>query len=160
WGEARGEEGQVWQAGVSYLQQNVERLLALAPNARREDAASLLEQLRLQIGDELQRQTTRAMLAQRDLTAQLGLMTAELLAAMNVSESAEILARHLPAVGIQDALVALYQGPDEDRSAQAVVLIGAGLPVSAQGRVFNPRQFPLRELYPPGRPLLLTILPL
>ena len=159
WTEANGEDGQLWQAGLTYLYQNLGRLLKLAPDANSGQAASLLDRLRLLIGDEIQRQTTRAMLAHMEMTAQLGLMTAELLAAMNVPESAEILARHLPLVGIQNALVALYQGPEEDRSAQAVVLISAGLPAGVDGRRFEPRQFPLREFYP-AHPLQLTILPL
>ncbi len=127
WTEANGEDGQLWQAGLTYLYQNLDSLLALAPQAAPAFAASLLDRLRLQIGDEVQRQSTRAMLAHMDMTSQLGLMTAELLTAMNVPESAEILARHLPLVGIQNALVALFQGPEEDRSTQAVVLISAGL---------------------------------
>ena len=159
WTEASGEDGQLWQAGLTYLYQNLGRLLALAPGADSGLAAGLLDQLRLLIGDEIQRQTTRAMLAHMEMTAQLGLMTAELLAAINVPESAEILARHLPLVGIQNALVALYQGPEEDRSAQAVVLISAGLPAGVDGHRFEARQFPLREYYP-AQPLQLTILPL
>jgi signal transduction histidine kinase/DNA-binding response OmpR family regulator len=159
WTEASGEDGQLWQAGLTYLYQNLGRVLSLAPGANSGLAAGLLDRLRLLIGEEIQRQTTRAMLAHMEMTAQLGLMTAELLAAMNVPESAEILARHLPLVGIQNALVALYQGPEEDRSAQARVLISAGLPAGVDGRQFEPRQFPLREFYT-AQPLQLTILPL
>jgi signal transduction histidine kinase/CheY-like chemotaxis protein len=160
WTEARWEGGQLWQAGITYLYQNLDRLLQLTPRADPAFASGLLDRLRLQIGDQIQRQTTRALLAHMDLTAQLGLMTAELLTAMNVPESAEILARHLPLVGIQNALVALYQGPEEDESAQSVVLISAGLPSSVNGRRFEPRKFPLRDIYPAHQPLRLTLLPL
>jgi signal transduction histidine kinase/DNA-binding LacI/PurR family transcriptional regulator/CheY-like chemotaxis protein len=160
WAAERGEDGQLWQSGAACVAQHLDALLRLTPTTSRAFAAGLLDRLRLQIGDEIQRQTARAMLAHMELTAQLGQLTAELLSALNVADSAAILARHLPQVGIQNALVALYQGRDDDPVAQGTVLIGAGLPAPVSGRQFEPRQFPVRDIYPPGSPLHLTILPL
>ena len=50
----------------------------------------------------------------RTLSNQLGLMTSQLLAAIDVTDSAEILAQHLPRLGIQHALVAVYSQQDDD----------------------------------------------
>lgn len=160
WIEERGEDAHIWQVAADFISQNLTALFKLAPGADLTFVTGLLDRLRLQVSDQIQRQTTRAMLAHMDMTSQLGLMTAELLTALNIAESAEILAKHLPQVGIKNALVALYQASDEDEVAQAVVLISAGLPASTNGRRFDPRQFPLSDLYSTTEPIHLTILPL
>ncbi len=160
WVEERGEDAHIWQSGADFISQNLSALLKLAPGASPAFAAGLLDRLRLPVSDQIQRQTTRTMLAHMDMTSQLGLMTAELLTALNVAESAEILAKHLPQVGIKNALVALYQASEEDEVAQGVVLISAGLPASNNGRRFDPRKFPVPDFYPANEPVHLTILPL
>jgi signal transduction histidine kinase/DNA-binding LacI/PurR family transcriptional regulator/DNA-binding response OmpR family regulator len=162
WAEAKGEDAQLWQAGVAAMQQNLKSLQRLGPesDATATLAMSLLNRARLEIGDQLQKQTTREMLAHMEMTAQLGLMTAELLTALNIAESAEILARHLPKVGIKNALVALYEADEEDEVARGRVVLSAGLPMSHEGRRFAPREFPIPDLYPADELLHLTILPL
>ena len=99
------------------------------------------------------------MIQHMDMVSQLGLMTAELLTAMNISESADILTRHLPKVGIKNLLVALYDSDSEDHTSQATILYSAGLLDSANGQKFQTRKFPIREIYH-AEPLQLTILPL
>jgi len=160
WAEEHGEEAHLWQAGAAVIYQNMNAVLKLAPGADPSLAAGLLDRVRLEVSDQIQRQTTRAMLEHMEMTSQLGLMTVELLTAMNVPESAEILAKHLPQVGIQNALVALYEADDDDEVSQCRVLISAGLPASNNGRRFEPRKFPIPDIYPPNEPLQLTILPL
>jgi signal transduction histidine kinase/DNA-binding LacI/PurR family transcriptional regulator/CheY-like chemotaxis protein len=160
WTEARGEDAHLWQAATGFLLQKLNTLRALAPSADPAFAASLLDRARLEIGDYIQRQTTRSMLGHLDMTAQLGQLTAELLSAMNVDQSAEILSRHLPRVGIKNALVALYEPDGDERTSRGVVLFGAGMPAEAKGIRFEPRSFPIPEVYPPDRPVQLTILPL
>ncbi len=160
WTEARGDDAHLWQAATGRLPQKLTTLLALAPAAETAFAVSLLDRARLEISDQIQRQTTRAMLGHLDMLAQLGELTAELLAAMSIDQSAEILARHLPRVGIRNALVALYEPDGDERTARGVVLFGAGMPAAEAGLRFDPRQFPIPALYPPDEPVQLTILPL
>jgi signal transduction histidine kinase/CheY-like chemotaxis protein len=160
WTEERGEDAHVWQAGTAVLSQRLNTLLTLVPAADPVFAASLLDRARLEISDQIQRQTTRSLLGHMDMMAQLGQLTAEMLAAMNIDESAEILSRHLPRVGIKNALVALYESDGEERTSKGMVLFGAGLSASYNGIRFEPRKFPIPEIYPPDKALQLTILPL
>lgn len=160
WGESRGEDAHLWQAGVAAIQQNLKAVSQWLPEAETALVVSLLDRAQLEISDQIQKQTTREMLAQRDMTSQLGLMTAELLTALNIAESAEILERHLPKVGIKNAVVALYEADEDDEVARGQVLLSAGLPSRNNGRRFAPREFPIPDLYPSEALLQLTILPL
>ncbi len=156
WTEERGEDAHLWQAALGVV---LPWLNTLAAGASPVFAASLLDRARLEISVQIQRQTTRSMLRHLDMTAQLGQLTAELLSAMNIEQSAEILSRHLPQVGIKNALVALYEPDGEERTSSAVVLFGAGIPAACSGIRFEPRKFPTAEIYPLGSPIQLTILP-
>jgi len=164
WTEERDEDAHLWQAALGVVSP---WLNTLAAGASPVFAASLLDRARLEISDQIQRQTTRSMLRHLDMTAQLGQLTAELLSAMNIEQSAEILSRHLPLVGIKNALVALYEPDSEEPAASAVVLFVAGMSAAYNGIRFEPRKFPITsslpganpEIYPQDRPLQLTILP-
>lgn len=160
WTDERGEDAHVWQAGTAVLYQKMNALISLASGRNQAFAASLLDHVRLEISDQIQRQTTRSMLEHMDMMAQLGLMTAELLAAMDITEAAEILTRHLPSVGIKNALVALYEPDGEDKVSRGVVLFGAGLSASHNGQHFESRKIPISDIYPTTEALHLTILPL
>lgn len=160
WTEERGEDAHIWLTATSVLLQKINTLLNLVPKVDSVYAASLLDRVRLEISDQIQRQTTRSMLGYMDMTAQLGQLTAEMLAAMNIDQSAEILARHLPKVGIKNALVALYDEKGEEPTSHSTVLFGAGLPAGINGLRFESRKFPLVEIYPDEQPRQLTILPL
>ena len=100
------------------------------------------------------------MIEHMDMMSQLGLMTAELLTAMNISESADILTRHLPKMGIRNLLVALYDDTGEDRTSHGKILFTAGLSGIGDGQRFETRKFPIRGIYPEDEPIQLTILPL
>ncbi len=160
WTEEHGEDAHLWQAGTAVLYQKMNYLLGHVPEANQVFATGLLDRARLEISDRIQRQTTRSMLEKMDMTSQLGLMTAELLTALNINESASILDRHLSKVGIQNVLVALYEPQGDDRVAQAKVLLSAGLPSENEGRQFESRKFPIPGLYPANEALQLIILPL
>ncbi|HRE26246.1 MAG TPA: ATP-binding protein, partial [Anaerolineales bacterium] len=160
WTEERGDDAHLWQAATGILPQKMSLLLAAAPDADPADAVSLLDRARLEISDHIQRQTTRSMLGHMDMMAQLGELTAELLSAMSIDQSAEILSRHLSQVGIRNALVALYEPDGEGRASAATVLFGAGLSSEINGLRFEPRKFPISAAYPVDEPVQLTILPL
>ena len=61
------------------------------------------------------------------MMSQLGMVTAEMLTAMSIPDIADILARHLPKLGIDNILVAVYDEDGEDRTSRATILLTAGL---------------------------------
>jgi signal transduction histidine kinase/CheY-like chemotaxis protein len=160
WTDERDEDAHIWQAGIAILYQKMNTLLHLVPEADQGFTASLIDRVHLEISDQIQRRTTRSLIEHMDMMSQLGLMTAELLTAMNISESAEILTRHLPKVGISSLFVALYDDDGEDPTSHATILFTAGLSGEATGQRFETRKFPTPEIHPPGRPAQFTILPL
>jgi len=160
WTDERDEDAHIWQSGIATLYQKMNTLLNLAPEADQGFVTSLIDRVQLEISDQIQRRTTRSMIEHMDMMSQLGLMTAELLTAMNISESAEILTRHLPKVGIKNLLVALYNSNGEDHTSQATILFTAGLSSAVNGQRFETRKFPISEIYPTDESMQLTILPL
>ncbi len=160
WTEERGEDAHVWQTALAVLLQKLNHLYSMVDNFDPAYAASLLDSVRVEINDKIQRQTTRFMLGRMDMMAQLGQLTAEMVAAMNIDQSAEILARLLPQVGIQNALVALYDNLGEEPTSQGEILFSAGLPAKLNGLRFDSRKFPVSGLYDRSKPLQLIILPL
>ncbi|MFZ6031145.1 MAG: substrate-binding domain-containing protein [Chloroflexota bacterium] len=160
WIEARGEDAHFWQAAIGVLLQNVNSLLAMSPATDAALVTGLLDRARLEIGDQIQRQTTRSLLDHMDMVSQLGQLNTEMLAAMNIDQSAEILSRHLPRLGVRSVLAALYEADGDEPAAEGIVLFVAGMPATHRGLRFDPRQFPCQEIYPPGQPIQLTVLPL
>lgn len=160
WTDERGEDPHIWQTGLAVLYQHAATLLQLVPTAEQSFLTNLLDRIRLELSDQIQRRTTRSMLEHMDMMSQLGMVTAEMLTAMRIPELAEILARHLPRVGIENILVAVYDEDSEDRISRASVLFTAGLPGMLDGHKFETRKFPALQIYPADKPVHLTILPL
>ena len=160
WTDERGEDPHIWQTGLAVLYQQPTTLLHLVPTAEQSFLTNLLDRIRLEISDQIQRRTTRSMLDHMDMMSQLGMVTAEMLTAMRIPDLAEILARHLPKVGIENILVAVYDEDSEDRISRASVLFTAGLPGMLDGHKFETRKFPALQRYPGNKLIHLTILPL
>jgi len=160
WLEARGEDVYAWQAALSALRSNLPNLLPLIPEANPDFADTLIDGVCLEIGQQAQRQANEALLRHMEITNRLGLMTSQLLTALDASESARILAQHLPQLGIQHALAALYAPQENDLLPHCTVLLDAGLPQSGAGRQFPAREFPPPGLYPADAAFHLALLPL
>jgi signal transduction histidine kinase/DNA-binding LacI/PurR family transcriptional regulator/CheY-like chemotaxis protein len=160
WTDERDEDAHIWQAGVAILYQNANSLHRLAPQISQTFIANLIDRIQLEISNQIQQRTTRAMIEHMDMMSQLGMMTAELLTTMNISESANILTRYLPKVGIRNLLVALYDNEGEDCTSQGKILFTAGLSGLGNGQRFETRKFPVHEVYSGDEPIQLTILPL
>ncbi|MCX7680528.1 MAG: substrate-binding domain-containing protein, partial [Anaerolineae bacterium] len=158
--EAHGESAHAWQAALSVLRGSLPDLLPLVPGADPAFADILIDGARLEIGQQAQRQADEALLQHMEMTNRLGLMTSQLLTALDTSESARILARHLPQLGIPHALVALYVAGEGDSLPDCTVLLDAGLPESGSGRRFPAREFPPPGLYPADAAFHLALLPL
>ncbi len=159
WLEARGEDAYAWQAALSVLYSSLPHLLPLSVT-NPVFADTLIDGACLEIGQQAQRQANEALLRHMEMTNRLGLMTSQLLTALDASESAHILAQYLPQLGIQHALAALYAPQEDDPLPYCTVLLDAGLPESVAGRRFPAREFPPPGLYPATSALHLALLPL
>jgi len=160
WLEAQAEDANAWHAALSTLRGALPDLLVSIPGATLDFADMLIDRARLEIAEQAQRQTTDALLRHMDMSNRLGLMTAQLLTTLDAAERANVLTHHLPQLGLQHVLVAIYASHDEDPYSPASVLLAAGLPASHVGRQFATREFPTPEFYPPDVPFQLALLPL
>ena len=160
WTDGRDEDPHIWQAGLAVIYQKANVLLQLAQQAEPSFITNLINKIHLEISNQIQRRTTRSMLEHMDMMSQLGTVTAEMLTATSVPEISSILSHHLPQVGIENILVAIYDQDSEDNTSKAEVLLTAGLSGAANGYKFETRKFPASKIYPNDKPIQLTILPL
>ena len=160
WIETQGEDAYAWHAALSTLRRESSALLPLIPETDAVSAYTVIDRARLELGEQVQRQATDVLLQHMEMANRLGLMTSQLLTALDASESARILAQHLPQLGIPHALVALYAPRADDPLADCTVLLNVGLPASAIGRKFPTWGFPPPGLYPADSAFQLAMLPL
>ena len=121
-------------------------------------APDSLDDSRLGRGN-LQQQTTRALLEHMDMMSELGFLTARLRGTLEIDEIRDILAEHLPNLGVDHLLVARYdQRDDGNLDGTSEVLLSTGLPTAPRRR-FRSRSFP-SGVYPAGEPVQVVILPL
>ncbi|HMO57731.1 MAG TPA: substrate-binding domain-containing protein [Roseiflexaceae bacterium] len=154
------EDTHVWQAALSALYRRSELWIEHVAAERRRWILGLLDQIRQEMSEQVQRENTQALLKHMDMMSQLGLLTSQLLAALDISQSTAILTAYLPRLGIDHALVAIYCGDEEDSVAQSEVLLSIGMPHYEAGRRFASRSFPLPGENPAEQPLQWLILPL
>ena len=166
WLEGHAEDAYPWQGALSNLRDGSSGLRSFLPDSNSAFADALLDRARLEIGEQGQRQANYALLQHMEMTNHLGLMTSELLTALDASESANILAQHLPQLGVDHALVAIYvprdsePSPTDDSLGRCSVLLTAGLPTKVNGYQFAARSFPPPGLYPADSAFQLALLPL
>jgi signal transduction histidine kinase/DNA-binding response OmpR family regulator len=166
WLEGHSEDAYVWHTAFSVLRRELASLVSLIPEADLIFADTMIDGARLEIAEQVQRQATDELLHHMEMSNRLGLMTSQLLAALDASESARmqsiraILANHLPQLGIENVLVALYAQLEDDPLSHFTLLLDAGLPEGGVGRQFAIREFPPPELYPSDTAYQLAILPL
>jgi DNA-binding LacI/PurR family transcriptional regulator len=160
WLERQSEDAYAWQAAFSTLRRELPTLLTIAQIPESGLADTLIDNARLAIAELMQRQATEALVKHMVATDRLGLMTSQLLAAPEIAESAKILTRHLPQLGIEQALLALYSPQEDDLVALSTILMDAGLPETKTGLRFPTREFPPPALYPSETAYQLAILPI
>ena len=145
--EEMGEDPHIWHIAVSTLESS----LALLRDRKDWDRIQLqseemVNDARVTISESVRRQNLRHMIQQQWLTAQLGLMNDRLLTALDEAQIFEIMANHLPQLGVQNSGVAFYKSEGEDEVAWSVLRKVAG----GEGTEtrFRSRQFPPADLYP------------
>jgi signal transduction histidine kinase/AraC-like DNA-binding protein/ABC-type sugar transport system substrate-binding protein/ActR/RegA family two-component response regulator len=151
---ARGDDAQVWQAALSSLYAALDGL----PSAARGRATGLLDQARLTISASVHRQFRHHVVDQRWTFNRLGTLTARLLAALDETQIYQVLARHLPTMGIHTAWLALFSGEGGDPVAWTTLrdLMSLDPPL----RRFPSRDFPPGGLLPTDQPFSLAMFPL
>lgn len=160
WLEVYDEDAYAWQSALSLLRRALTNFLNAVPGAQPDFANMLIDRARIMLAELTQRQAANVLLHHIETSNRLGLMTSQLLAAFDTTATADILAQHLPQLGIDHVLVALYSANEDDPLSDSTVLLGAGLPTGWMGRPFLTREFPPPGLYPVDSAVQLAILPL
>ena len=160
WIEAHGMEAYPWHTALSTLRRGLPGLLSMGLSADLGFADMLVDRARLVVAETAQRQATAVLLRHMDTSNRLGLMTSQLLAVLDLSASTRILEQHLPQLGINHALVALYSPREEVPLSHATLLLGMNLSKTEPPYQFLTREFPPPGLFPSDRAVQLAILPL
>jgi signal transduction histidine kinase/AraC-like DNA-binding protein len=155
---ASGHDLHVWQAAVSSLGAAFDGL----PAATRDMAAELLDQARLTISASVQHQFHRHVVEQRWALNRLGTLTARLLAALDETQIYQILAQHLPAMGVEIAWLALLDGKEDEEVARTTLqtILPAERGPAPPAVRFPSCEFPPDGLLPADQAYSLALFPL
>jgi len=160
WVEMQSEDAYAWHAAFSTLRRGLPNLLSVQVGAEPGFADTLVDRARLVISEIAQRQANDTLVRHMETSNRLGLMTSQLLAALDVTDAAKILARHLPKLGFQHAVVARYSPTEDDPLSHYTILLGMDLADSEAGLLFSTREFPPPSLFPSNSAFQLALLPL
>jgi signal transduction histidine kinase/AraC-like DNA-binding protein len=151
---ASGDEVHIWQAALSRLGDALDGL----PPASLRLARALLDQARVIISASMQRQFRQHGVDQRWTLNRLGVLTARLLDALDETQVYEVLAQHLPAMGIHTAWLALFGAEDDSPAARTTLrdITSQDQPI----RQFPSTEFPPEGLLPADQPFSLALFPL
>lgn len=153
--EKGGDDTHVWQGAISILE------TGLVPGIEASSvslAKSIVDDARQIISAEMQQQHRRYMMRERWTSSRLSLLTAELLTALEEAQIYDILAKHLPGMGIHTAIIALFE-PDEDNPVEWGLARNAVVP--EQGAIrFLSRDFPPAGFFSEKQPVQLTLIPI
>jgi signal transduction histidine kinase/AraC-like DNA-binding protein/DNA-binding LytR/AlgR family response regulator len=124
------EDLAIWQTAISILSE------------AQPDRSDQIDQARLLIAEHLQRQHRQALVDQQWRIDRLGVLTAHLLSALDETQVFDVLAQHLPEMGIPWAGIALFEAKGDDRVAESAMRL---IPSQATLR-FASREFPPIDL--------------
>ncbi|HTP06922.1 MAG TPA: substrate-binding domain-containing protein [Anaerolineae bacterium] len=140
---AQQEDIAIWQAAISILSE------------AHPDQYEPIDRARLLVADHLQRQHRQAIVGQQWRIDRLGVLTAHLLSALDEAQVFDVLAQHLPEMGIPWAGIAFFAAKGNDRMAVSHMrLIPSHAMLHFAGREFPPADLNLAE------PFSLALLPL
>jgi len=155
--EEAGDDAHAWQSALSALRSHLPTFLeAQGQSALHPQADELLHQARIVVSQSVQHQYRRYVFDQTTMADRASLLTARLLTALDETHILQILAEHLPEVGIRCAGVAFFEPEGDDAVAWSLL---HALP----HRLESPLRFPSREFPPQGvyeEPFSLALLPL
>lgn len=155
----RDEDIYIWHAAISALQTEIVQESTLSEFSV-PSAEALLNQAHLTISEHSRRQITSALIRQMEMAERLGLMSAQLLAVLDVEQIAAILAEYLPSLGIRNMQAALFVPDQDDAVGASKPVLHCGLPSASITNQFITQHFPPPSSYPLNEPFQLAVLPL
>ncbi|HEY1011104.1 MAG TPA: ATP-binding protein, partial [Herpetosiphonaceae bacterium] len=158
---AAGDDAHAWQAALSVLRALLPGLCA-DDEALLDQAREALDQARVAISAEVQRQLRQRLIDEVSTTDQVGLLTARLLAALDDEQISQALETYLPGAAIGWAALGRFAPEDDDPAAWSELRLVAGDPHGLPGAAgrFRSRAFPPPELPLPGAACQLAVFPL
>ncbi len=153
------DDAYVWQAALSLLHDELPNLLSTgSQSVPRAQAEAYLDQARVAISTSMWQQHQRYVVAERWTTDRIGHLTAHLLTAQDETQIYQVLARHLPEMGIHTAWVAMFAGEKSEKVAWSQ--IRPIVPPDASTIHFSSRDFPPTQLLSLDQPFSLALVPL
>lgn len=141
---AFGDEVHIWQDAISILAEEVP-VFWVGERLDRDFLETIVEQSRLFISAQMQRQHRQYVVHQRWINNCLSLLTAKLLMLLDESQILEILAQHLPQMGIHFGLVVRFEAEEDDPTAWCT--IHNALSPETQPLKLRTRSFPPEILF-------------
>ena len=154
-----GDDAHLWQVAISVMRAELPGLLEPdASQAAQKLARELLSQARTTVSAAMRQQHRQHMVDQEWMSDRVSRLTAYLLNALDETQIYEILARHLPDLGIDMAWVALLQ-PEGDDPVAWSQLRSVTSPAQDEIR-FASRNFPPQDWIADETPFSIALLPL
>lgn len=118
------DDTHLWQAAISLLSSELPALFAdWSQPATRDLARELLDRARVAISAATLRQRQQFVVDQSWTDGRIGLLTARLLNALDESQVYQVLAQHLPEMGIRTAAVATFEAEGDDPVAWSALRV-------------------------------------
>jgi len=156
------DDAHIWQEAISILSSHVPILLpAHSPSFSQESLdlmIAMINQARLSISAKMQLQHQQHIVKQHWASNRLSGMTAKLLTVLDETQIFDILAQHLPDIGVHFALVSLFEAEGDDPVSWSTLRIVTA-PDQPMIR-FHSREFPPDELFTGENRFNLALLPL
>jgi len=151
------DDAHIWQDAISILDKALADVFVTDSGAATL-AQVILNEARMMISTQMQRQHRQYVVNERWTSSRLSLLTARLLTALDETQIYEILAKHLLDMDIQMAMLGLFEVEGENLVAWCTLrdIIQSGKILAR----FPTRDFPLKGLFNPNIPLILTLIPL
>jgi len=156
---AEGDDTHIWQAAISHLGDQLPALLTTWEQpSTRDFARELLDQGRVAISAATLRQRQQFIVDQSWTDGRIGLLTARLLTALDETQVYQVLAQHLPEMGIQSAAIALFEAEGDDPVAWSSM---RGITTEGQPTCrFRTRGYPPEGICLSAQPFSQALLPL
>jgi signal transduction histidine kinase/DNA-binding response OmpR family regulator len=153
------DEAAIWQAVFSVIRDELPAQVESWPEStRRERARTLLVETQAVVAASTWQRHRQTVVDQRWTAHRVGVLTAHLQTALDETQAYDMLARHLPEMGVHFAAVALFEPQGDDPAACCHLRTLA--PPGREPLRCSCREFPPAGLLPTDRPFSLALLPL
>lgn len=158
-----GDDAQIWQPAISILRDALPQIGQALPDVgvAATHAAAMLDAARAWISKAMWRQHRRFAIDERWTMDRIGLLTANLLTALDETQVFQMVAQHLPAMDIHAAWLAEFaDAPDTPDSVPAWSVVRSLTAPAAAGQRVRTQAFPHPALWEEDAPFSLALLPL